>query len=56
VLALRGREEWVTATSLFLRRRAEGKSIIDLSAGKLRVLEEYIVNRPPCCIVQGLDT
>jgi hypothetical protein len=46
----------MTATSLFLGSRAEGKSIIDLSTGKLRVLEENILNRPPCCVVEGLDT
>ena len=45
----------MTATSLFLGSRAKGESIIDLSAGKLRVLEKYIVDRLPCYIVQGLD-
>jgi len=45
----------MTATSLFLGSRAKGESIIDLAACELRVLEEYIMNRLPCCIVQGLD-
>jgi len=55
VLTLGYREEWITATSVFLGSRAKGESIIDLVACELRVLEEDIMNRPPCYIVEGLD-
>jgi len=38
-----------------LGSRAKGESIIDLAACELRVLEEDIMNRPPCCVVEGLE-
>jgi hypothetical protein len=43
------------AASLLLRSRTKVKSVINLPPGKLRVLEEYIVNCQACYIVEGLD-
>jgi hypothetical protein len=50
------REKWVTAISLFLRSRTKVKSVIDLTAGKFRVLEKDIVDCPASCIIESLYT
>jgi hypothetical protein len=45
----------VTATSLLLRSRTEVESVVDLPASKLGILEEYVRDGPPCCVIKGLD-
>ncbi len=45
----------MTAISLLLRNRTEVESVVDLPARKLRMLEEYIRDGLPCCIIKGLD-
>jgi hypothetical protein len=46
----------MTAVSLFLRSRTEVKSIVDLTAGKFRVLEKDIVDCLASYIIESLYT
>jgi hypothetical protein len=46
----------MTAVSLFLRSRTEVKSVVDLTAGKFRVLEKGIVDCLASYIIESLYT
>jgi hypothetical protein len=50
MLALGSIKARLAATALYLRRRSSVKGVVDLFAGKTRVLE-YILNCLACCIV-----
>jgi hypothetical protein len=56
VLALRCSKEKVTTTSLFLTSWSEVKSVVNLPAGRRRVLEEDIVNCLASYLVKNFVT